>query len=55
MVDDLVNSDLDGLRFIIRTPLLFSRELALKIKQLVTGRAATDTSGRPTQFKAIKD
>ena len=55
MVDDLVNSDLDGLRFIIRTPLLFSRELALKIKQLVTGRAASDTSGRPTQFKAIRD
>lgn len=54
-VDDLLNSDLDGMRFIIRTPLLFSRELALKIKQLVTGRSASDTSGRPTQFKAIKD
>ena len=53
--DDLLNSDLDGLRFIIRTPLLFSRELSLKIKQLVTGRSASDTSGRPTQFKVIKD
>ena len=53
--DDLLNSDLDGLKFVIRTPLLFSRELALRIKQLVTGRIASDTSGRPTQFKNIKD
>ena len=54
-VDNLLNSDLDGLRFIIRTPLIFSRELSLKIKQLVTGRTASDTSGRPTQFKTIRD
>ncbi|MDA9791141.1 UvrD-helicase domain-containing protein [Schleiferiaceae bacterium] len=53
--DNLMNSELDGLRFIIRTPLLFSRDLALKFKQLVTGRSTSDTSGRPTQFKAIKD
>lgn len=53
--DDLLNSDLDGLKFVIRTPLLFSRELALRIKQLVTGRIASDTSGRPMQFKNIKD
>ena len=54
-VNNLLDSDLDGLRFIIRTPLTFSRELALKIRQLVGGRSASDTSGRPTQFKTIKD
>lgn len=54
-VDDLLNSDLDGMRFVIRTPLLFSRELALKIRQLVTGRSASNTSGKPTQFKSIKE
>lgn len=53
--DNLVSSDLDGQSFVIRTPLIFSRELALKLRSLVNGRAASDTSGRPTQFKNTRD
>ena len=53
--DNLIFSDLDGLSFVIRTPLIFSRELALKLRSLVSGRSASDTSGRPTQFKNTRD
>ena len=41
--------------FVIFENSAISRELALKLRSLVSGRSASDTSGRPTQFKNTRD